>query len=247
MRLSLVIPAFNERKRLPRTLNSLFSYFESHPPGNFEILVVDDGSRDGTAEAVEELGKSHLQLRLLRLGSNMGRGVAVREGIRAASGELVLETDADGSVREEAIMRFVEFFDAHPDVDVLIGSRNAAGAEILTAQPFLRVFLGYVFLALANLFFGWDIADYTLGFKMFRRRAAEDIFRHQFDSAYLAEAEIVFVARRRGWALRELPVMWTDYRDSRVRPGRDSWRSAVGLAKMLWRARRGDYDGGRRR
>jgi dolichyl-phosphate beta-glucosyltransferase len=241
VRVSVVIPAFNEERRLPRTLNLIERVLNQHFPDSYEIIVVDDGSRDHTCALVEEYAKRSPNLRLIRLPSNQGRGVAVRVGALAACGQFILETDSDGSVDEEAIPRFVGFFEDNPGIDVLIGSRNVQGARILTAQPILRVLLGHGFLFLAKICFGGDIRDYTLGFKMFVSSAARDIFQHQFDSGYFAEAELVFIARRRGWRLKELPVLWTDYKDSRVRPFRDSWRSFKGLMIALTRDLQGKY------
>jgi SAM-dependent methyltransferase len=150
--------------------------------------------------------------------------------------------DADGSVDFEAIGRFAAYLDRYPGVDALSGSRNADGAVIAVPQPFLRVFLGNGFLYAARAIFGWDVTDFTLGFKMFRREAALDVIRHQFDSGYLAEAELLVAARGRGWRVVELPVRWVEYGGSRIRPLRESWRSFWGLLGMLRRDARGDYD-----
>lgn len=241
MRLSIVIPAYNEEHRLSRSLSTLLAYLKEHYSGLYDAVIVDDGSTDQTAAVVSRFMALYPCLRLLRLPGNRGRGAAVREGVHSAQGELILETDADGSVHPEAIVRFAAFLESRPEVDVLIGSRNIPGAEILTPQPWLRFFLGLCFLYAARTLFGRDIQDYTLGFKMFRREAARDIFSHQFENAYLAEAEIVVVTRRRNWRLEELPVHWSDYRDSRVRPMRDSWLSLKGLVRILAWDRRGDY------
>ena len=234
MRLSIVIPAYNEEGRLPGTLERLRAASGSL---DAEILVVDDGSTDRTSAIAAGAGA-----RVLRLARNAGRGAAVRAGMAAAEGELILEMDADGSVDFEAIGRFVAHLDRHPGVDALCGSRNADGAMIAVPQPFLRVFLGNGFLYAARAFFGWDVTDFTLGFKMFRREAALDVVRHQFDPGYLAEAELLVAARRRGWRVVELPVRWAEYGGSRVRPLRESWRSLRGLLGMIRRDARGDYD-----
>lgn len=244
MHLSIIIAAYNEERRLPRTLDQMLAYLAHHFHAPYEILIIDDGSSDRTAEIVEAYGQKHPQIRLLRQRPNQGRGAAMRAGVRHACGELILETDADGSVDNEAIPRFVEHMRRHPSIDVLIGSRNMESSQILTPQPFLRVFLGYCFLYLAKALFGWRIHDYTLGFKIFRRQAALDIYEHQFDDHFLAEAELVYVARRRGWRLQESSVLWTDFRESRVKPISDSISSFFGLAAVLARARRGQYTNG---
>ncbi len=234
MRLSVVIPAYNEEDRLPATLERVRRRVGA---SGCEIIVVDDGSLDRTAAVAESMGAS-----VLRLGKNGGRGAAVRAGVGAARGELVLEMDADGSVDAEAITRFAEYFERHPGVDVLIGSRNARGSVVVVPQPFLRVFLGGCFLLAAKALFGWDVTDYTLGFKMFRKEAAGDVMRHQFDAGFLAEAELVVAARGRGWRTQELPVRWAEHGNSKVRPWRESWRSLRGLAALVARSLRGAYD-----
>lgn len=233
MRLSIVIPAYNEESRLPGALDRLLAALEGR---DAQIVVVDDGSADRTAELA-----ARRPVKLVRLPVNGGRGAAVRAGVEAADGDLVLEMDADASVELEAVGRFVDHFARHPGVDVLIGSRNADGARMNVPQSFLRVFLGYCFLYASKALFGWDITDYTLGFKMFRRDAARDVFAHQRDSDYVAEAELVVAARERGWRLQELPVSWTELGGSRVRVWRDSWRSLAGLARLLARRAAGAY------
>lgn len=124
---------------------------------------------------------------------------------------------------------------------MLTGSRTVAGARILTPQPLVRVLLGYCFLIMARIFFGWPLFDRINGFKMFRREAAWDIFRRQYDNTFLGEAEIVFIAEKRGWKVKELPILWTDYRGSQVRALRDSGRSFFGIFKILWRQHQGLY------
>ncbi|MDP3770293.1 MAG: glycosyltransferase [Candidatus Sungbacteria bacterium] len=242
MDLTIIIPAYNEEKRLPPTLERVLRHLTVHYQGMYEIIVVDDGSADGTSKSVEAFINKYENVRLVCLGQNKGRGVAVREGVSLAQGNLVLEMDADGSVGEEAITRFVAYMNTHADIDMLIGSRNIAGAKILVPQPFMRRLLGYVFFIMAMFLFGWwDFRDRVNGFKMFRKAAANDIFSHQHETGFLAEAEVVIIATRRNWKYELLPVLWTDYRDSRIRPMRDSWRSFWGMFEILKRDWRGIY------
>ncbi len=242
MHLSIIIPAYNEEARLPSTLDRTLNFLSKHFKQTYEIVVVDDGSRDGTTRVVADFAARFPGIvRLVSYQPNQGRGVAVRTGVGEVEGDFILETDADGSVDEEAIVRFYEFLQTHLDVQAVMGSRNAQGAKILTYQSPLRVFLGEVFILLAWIFFGFKSTDYVLGFKMFRREAAKDIFAHQFDNHYLAEAEIMFVAHRRGWRFQELPVLWTDFKNSRVRPLQESIRTFGGLLKIKKRELRGAY------
>ena len=239
--LSIVIPAYNEKERLPRTLERMLPYLRAQDV-SFEIVVSDDGSTDETAALVRAMSKEAPELRLLSDGVNRGRGAAVKRGIADARGDLILETDSDGSVADEAIGRFVRYLDAHPEAAVVFGSREIAGARIVVWQPPLRVFLGYGLLYLTRFLFGmWSTTDFTLGFKMYRRDAARDIFAHQYDPYFVAEAEKCFIAKLRGHTFVELPVTWTDDPNSRVRPARDVPRALKGLAAIMWRYVRGVY------
>lgn len=239
--LSIVIPAYNEEKRLPRTLERMLPHLRA-AGFSFEIVIVDDGSKDTTVEVIRAIAKKNPELRLLSDGINRGRGAAVKKGIFEAHGDLVLETDADGSVADEAIPRFVARFDADPELDAIFGSRMLPESRIVLWQPLMRTMLGYGFLYLARaMFWMWKTTDFTLGFKMYRKGAALDIFAHQYDPFYVAEAEKVFVANVRGHTAIELPVTWTDDPDSRVRPLRDTVRSLWGMFQILGRYFAGSY------
>ena len=239
--LSIVVAAYNEEHRLPKTLERYFLYLKTLPI-TYEIIIVDDGSRDRTKAVVEDMAKMHPGLRLLSHFPNRGRGTSIREGMLEAQGDIILETDADGSVDDEAMGRFLEYLESHPEVDAVFGSRELPDSKIVRRQPWLRLFLGHGFILLAKILFRlWRTSDFTLGFKMFHKKAAGDIFSHQFDNHFLAEAEIVFVSHRRRWKVAELPVTWTDNRDSRVHPLRDSLRSFWGLAKIIWRNFKKEY------
>ena len=239
--LSIITPAYNEEKRLPPTLDRVAHYMREHYRGDYELIIVDDGSKDTTPDIVREFSKLHPQARLLRFEKNRGYGAVVRDGMLAGKGNFVLVMDADGSVGEEAIIRFLEFMKSHPDIAMTVGSRTVEGARILTPQPILRVGLGYIFLFLARVFFGWPLEDRINGFKMFRRQAAQDVFLYQREDGFLGAAEIVYILERRGWKYELLPILWTDYRDSRIRPARDSWHSFWGLFRILKRDWEGLY------
>lgn len=239
--LSIVIPAYNEERRLPPTLHRLLRYLPTLGR-SFEIIISDDGSTDATAAMVTELARQHPELILLSDGVNRGRTPAMRRGIEAARGELILETDADGSVADDAIGRCVAAFEADPSLACVFGSRELRESHIVKWQPPLRVFLGYGFLYLTRItLWMWNITDFALGFKMFRREAARDIFAHQYERHIVAEAEIIYVAKQRGHAFMEVPVTWTDDADSRIRPFREIFRSLAGLARIKARAFTGTY------
>lgn len=239
--LSIIIPAYNEVSRLPRTLDSLFSYLPKLER-TYEILIVNDGSADGTKELVENIIKTHPEVRLISYSPNRGRGYAVKRGVLEAKGDIILETDADGSVADEAIGRFLRAFDSDSSLQAVFGSREMEGARIAERQPPLRVFLGYMFILLAKiLFWMWNVSDFTLGFKMFRREAARDIFARQYNIYYLAEAEIIYVAEKRGFKWIQLPVTWVDNKDSRVNPFIETLRSLFGIVQVLVNSLVGKY------
>ncbi len=241
-RLSVVIASYNEEKRLPATLARLEAYFQEAKISH-EFVIVNDGSIDGTIGVAEEFGLSTgAVVKVYSHFPNHGRGASIREGMLAATGDFVLDTDADCSVDPEAIGRFIQQFEKEPELDVLFGSRMMKGAKITYQQPPLRIFMGYGFLYLTRfMFWSWRTTDFALGFKMLRRAAAQDVFQHQYDNHFTAEAEIVYVTKLRGWKSAELPVIWTDDRDSRIKPLRDAIRSFKGLNRVLLNRLAGKY------
>lgn len=241
MELSIVIPAFNEERRLPPTLDRVLTYLSVNYAGGYEIIVVNDGSLDKTIEVVENYCQKSPQIRLLNFSQNRGYGAVVREGCLASQGEFILAMDADGSVNEEAIVRFLEYMKVNSIVGMAVGSRTIEGAHIVTPQSWLRVFLGNVFLLVARILFGWPMQDRINGFKMFRKDTARDVFPHQYEDGVLGAAEIVYALERRGWKYELLPVLWTDYRGSKIKPFRESFRSLAGMFKILLRDWKGMY------
>jgi len=238
---SIVIAFLNEAARLPGTMDRIDAFLRTQHISH-EFVLVNDGSTDNTKEYIDKRKEAGMPIVYREHFPNRGRGVSIRKGVLTAQGTYILETDADGSTALESIVAFLDYFDSNPDTDVIIGSRMMKGARVVTPQPFLRVFLGYGFLYLAKILWLMPrITDFTLGFKMFRKEAARDIFTHQYDNHFTAEAEIVFSAYRLKYTIAQLPVVWSDNRDSRVRPLRDSFRSFKGMIKVMIRALQGKY------
>ena len=242
MELSVIIPAYNEEKRLPRTLEKVFKHLQENFSGSYEVLVANDGSSDQIADSIEQARENYPGLRLLDYQINRGRGAVCKDAAREALGSFILIIDSDCSTDEKFITPFYNYLVNHSEVDILTGSRDVAGARILTPQPFFRIFLNKVFLLMAKILFGWPMHDRVNGFKMFRREAALDIYPHQTETSFFAEAELIYIAERRGWEVRELPIDWTDDRDSKVRPVREAWRSFWGMFKIFIRGKQGFYN-----
>jgi dolichyl-phosphate beta-glucosyltransferase len=239
--LSIIVPAYNEAERLPPTLKRMVEDLRKNFPGTFEIIVLDDGSTDDTSKVAAEFASQHKEVSLITNKKNHGRGSVMRQGVLGAKGRYILDTDADGSVGDEAIPRFYKYIESHNDVDMVIGSRTVEGAKILVDQPLLRVLLGYIFMVLAWILFRWRFVDRVNGFKFFRREVAHDVFPHLHENTFFGEAEVTYVTDRRGWHVKELPVFWSDSCDSRIRPWRESYRSFTGMFRILLRDRRGEY------
>lgn len=240
MKLSIVIPAYNEAGRLPHTLARIYDRMKNFHE-DFEVFVANDGSTDETSVTVKMLAETHSQLRLLDYPVNRGRGEVCKNAVVEAEGDYILITDADGSTDEKFIMPFVEYLDAHSDVDIIVGSRDIEGAIIHTPQPPLRIFLNKVFLLMARVLFGWPMHDRVNGFKMGRRRALLDIYRFQTENSFFAEAELIYIADHRSWRVIELPIEWTDDRDSRVKPFKEAWDAFFGMFKVVLNSKRGLY------
>jgi dolichyl-phosphate beta-glucosyltransferase len=212
--LSVVIPAFNESQRLPASLVQIRSYLEGRC--SHEILVVDDGSSDDTAlRAREVLGPDHP---VLVQPENRGKGAAVRRGMLAAKGSRRLMTDADLSTPIEELARLMARMDE--GYDIVIGSRALPDSRIEIHQPWHRENAGRVFNALVRLLVVRGLADTQCGFKLFSARAAEDCFGAARLDGFSFDVEALHVARRRGYRIAEMGVVWRNDAASRVTLGR---------------------------
>ncbi|HBE88833.1 MAG TPA: hypothetical protein DDW67_06795 [Elusimicrobia bacterium] len=236
--LTVVIPAYNEEKRIFSTIASLRAYFDSLGFA-WDLVVVDDGSSDRTAEAARSAFGPGSGLSVLSHRANRGKGAAVRTGMLASSGDYAIFMDADFSTPVEEFAKFIPCLErGEPAV---IGSRKMAGASVEKRQPFLREFFGKGFTFLSNLMLGTSYSDFTCGFKCFRKDAVREIFGRQFIDGWSYDAEILYLATRLGYPVTEVPVRWAHSAESKVRLLRDIWTSSLGLLKISFNRLSGRY------
>ncbi len=241
MKLSIVVPTFNEAERLPTKLKPYILFLEKNLP-DYEIIFVNDGSTDTTLDLLKSLTAGNPKIRFIHSNVNHGRGFGMRAGVLAAHGDYILETDADFPVSPDQIFIFIDFLKAHPEYNIVIGSREHPDSKFVLKQPPMRVFAGKVFHLIFRFFFKSQFKDVMCGFKMFRHAAGQEIFRHVYDEKYLAAGEIIFVANKFGLKIKELPVTWEDDRRSKVRILKDTFKTLYGLVKLFFRDWSGKYE-----
>lgn len=234
--LSIVIPAYNEARDLEASLRSVTRYLDSLPFVS-ELIVVDDGSTDGTDAILERCRSARPSLRVLRNPSNLGKGESVRRGMLSAQGRYVFFMDADLSVPVDELTGALAALTAGGH-GVLIGSRRVRGARIEGPQPVVRIWLGLVFTSLARLLLSPAIVDFTCGFKGFRREDARRLFSLQTCADWAFDAEVLYLARLLGTPVLQHPVRWRHRRSSRVRFPRDIYRSLTSLVRIRMRSSR---------
>jgi dolichyl-phosphate beta-glucosyltransferase len=238
--LSIVIPAYNEAKRLPATLDRILSYLAAEgADATTEILVVDDGSTDGTAALVREYGARHRCIRLLSNPGNRGKGFAVRHGMLAAENEWVLFTDADLSA---PIEEFETLLKAAKDsgAAVAIGSRALDRRLIEVHQAAMRELSGRVFNAFMRFCTGLKIYDTQCGFKLYRRDAAREIFRRQLLDGFSFDVEDAVIAQQVNIRLIEVPVRWSNVEGTKVAFS-NGLRAFLDVLQIRWNSICGRY------
>ena len=246
--LSIVIPAYNEARRLPATLDYILKYLDRQPYAA-EVIVVDDGSTDDTATVARALHDPHHRIKVIE-NPHQGKGATVRKGMLAAAGEIVLFSDADLSTPIEEIERLLPWFEK--GYDVVIGSREGQGARRYD-EPFYRHLMGRVFNTLVRLLTVRGIQDTQCGFKAFRREVARDLFNRmrlytdgsseiKGPMVTAFDVEILYLAQRLGYRIREVPVEWHYSNETKVNPLRDSWRNLRDVLTVRWNALRGVYN-----
>ncbi len=220
--LSIIIPCYNEEKRIGETIDIIKKYFGDNKQ-EIELLVVDDGSTDNTVRIVRGRG-----VKIIICGLNRGKGFAVRVGVLTAKGDWVLFCDADLSTPIETVEQMFGV-----GAEVVIGSRNVVGSKIFVRQPLVRSFLGKLFPKLVNFFLLPDIKDTQCGFKLFSKRAVQDIFWEQKIDGFGFDVEVLCIARRKGYKVVEVPVSWYNSDSSKFNIVTDSPKMFFDLTKLV--------------
>lgn len=235
--LSVIIPCLNEERRLPRTLKCIREYLESRAI-SAEIIVVDDGSSDGTVKIGEAARAAWPALKVVRNPGNLGKGYSVRSGMMESRGRVVLFTDADLSAPIEEADKLLVALKTH---DVAIGSRAVDRGLIEVHESPVREFLGILFNKAARLILWLPFADTQCGFKAFVRERSRILFEQQRIESFGFDPELLFLARRHGLTVAEVPVRWAHDVGTRVSTFRDGMKMNLDLLRIRWNSWTGRY------
>lgn len=237
--LSIVIPAYNEESRIEPTIRDVVAYCRG-VGRTFEVILVDDGSRDSTSTVGWRLAEEFHELRLIRLAANHGKGYAVRTGVVNAIGRLVLFADADGATPIAEIERLESALDL--GADLAVGSRALRAMGIRVHAKLYRHLIGRAFHFLVESLADGGVKDTQCGFKLFRSRVAQDLFSRMRMNGFSFDVEVLVMARQRGYRVAEVPVNWTHQPGSKVRLTLDSFRMAADLVRIRAHCLSGEYE-----
>ena len=214
MYLSIIVPAYNEENRIEKTLRKIDLYFKNKDY-EYEIIVINDGSKDKTAKIVSELKKEIKNLLLIDNKKNNGKGFVVRQALRFAKGDYRLFTDADNSTPIEEVEKMVPFFGKY---HIIIGSRVVKGAIIKNPQPISRRFVGKVFNLMVQSVVGlWGVWDTQCGFKVLSKEAVENIIPLCKIDKWAFDPEILKIAKLQGYKIKEVPIVWINNLETKVK------------------------------
>jgi dolichyl-phosphate beta-glucosyltransferase len=234
---SIVIPAYNEAARLPRSLGVLEEYLRGWEGRPHEVLVMVEESTDGTLELAKETVREQVNFHVIDNGPQRGKGHAVRSGMLRAGGDILFYMDADLSVPVEEMEGFLAYFAGHPEIGVLLGSRQHPGSRIERRQGWLRQTMGKTFNRILRMLAVLPYRDTQCGFKAFRKEAAREIFSRQRIDGFAFDVEVLLLAREMGYGVAELPVRWLNSPESKVHIVGDSLkmlRDAVMVRRRIF-------------
>lgn len=233
---SIVIPVYNESKRIPKNIDEIFRFFATVDEP-WEVIFVNDGSKDDTAMVLEQYQKNYT-FRVVSYEQNRGKGYAVRQGVSAANGEWIIFFDIDLAT---PLTAFNQFRSTKTEQDqVVIGSRRVKGSEIKKSESGLRVFLGQGFTKLSNILVP-KITDFTCGFKCYKKEAAQKIFSVALIDRWGFDTELLYIAHIKKIPVRQMAVQWSHDDDSRVKVFKAVVQSFQELCRMAWNRACGRY------
>jgi len=232
MKLSVIIPAYNEQERLPSTLKQAYAWLDEQLNHDFEILVIDDGSSDDTCKHVRQLMQRMPELCLIEQPENKGKGAAVRRGMLSAKGDIHVFMDADHSTHIREIEKVFASLEADPTSEVIIASRQHPDSDISQHQSWLREHMGKSFNLLMRLATGINIPDTQCGFKAFTAQASQQIFSVQKLDGFSFDVEVLFLAMRMHYHVSEIPVEWVNEPNSKVRMLIDPLEMFIDILKI---------------
>ena len=216
--LSIVIPAYNEERRIGATLKRIITHLKSKK-FSWDLFVVNDGSTDATVDVVKKILKEcnpPVENSVIDFKENRGKGFAVRNGVLRATGNFVIFLDADSSTPIEELDKFLPFFDSPHEI--LIGTRKVRDHNTHVEAPFLRKTMGMAYSRITSYFLSLKVSDITCGFKCFKSHTIKPIFTRQLLTGWGFDAEILFLARKLNFKIKEIPINWTHHReDSKVK------------------------------
>ena len=236
---SLIIPAYNESARLGATLDRIFE-FVARQSWSAEVIVVNDGSQDSTAELVRQYIQRIPCLRLIENPGNRGKGYSVRNGVLHARGEILIFSDADLSSPIAEAEKLLQALQG--GADVAIGSRWARPETMTERQPILRQLFGRIYNLLLRLLLGLKYRDTQCGLKAFTRRAALEVFSCQQIERWGFDPELLFLAQRRGLRVAEIPVSWAHDNRSKINPLLDGMKMFTEILRIRWYSVTGRYE-----
>lgn len=232
---SLVIPAYNEADRLPGYLEKIKKYMDQRHDLTFEVIIVDDGSKDRTAELVETEVAHDPRIKLLRQIPNQGKGQAVRRGVLSAQGYYIIYADADGATPIEELDKLLSAVGNKGEI--IIGSRRAADEGSERKRNRLRAMMGMVFYKTVNYFAVPGIHDSQCGFKMFRHDVASRLFERGYEKGWAFDVELLYLAQLFGFGIIEVPVNWHEVAGSKVNPFKDALKMLIAVFRIRHRHR----------
>jgi len=234
MEISTIIPCKDEEKRIINSLNKIYTFLKEKK-FNFEIIVVNDGSTDKTEEVVKEFITTHPLCKIITHETNYGKGKAVDTGIKNSTKDFILFSDADLSTPIEELENFSKYI----GFDIIIGSRKIKGSKIIVQQPWYRRIPGQVFPLIVNILGISKLKDTQCGFKLFKKEVAKELFKKRTIDRFSFDAEIMYIAEKYKYKIKELPVTWENSLDSKLNAISDSYK----MFKELIQIKINDFKG----